>query len=99
MEPIQTTSVYSGLAFPSRERSHSSAEKQMNETFGEGRPEKGCCKMVPRQSPTQLRISVPNQEVNSHVGNLNNTHLMRRLPRKILVELSLALFIWNGYAK
>jgi thiaminase/transcriptional activator TenA len=40
-----------------------------------------------------------NQEVNSHAGNLNDTYLERRLQRKTLVELSVALFIWNGYAK
>jgi len=40
-----------------------------------------------------------NQEVNSHAGNLNDTYLERRLQRKTLVELSLALFIWNGYPK
>jgi len=67
MEPIQTTSVYSGLVFPSRERSHSSAEKQMNETFGKRRLEKDHLHetireiferseetMVPRWPPTSL---------------------------------------------
>ncbi len=37
--------------------------------------------------------SAENQEGNSHAGNLNDTYLERRLQRKTLLELSLALFI------
>jgi hypothetical protein len=46
-----------------------------------------------------LAYPFQNQEINSPAGNLNDTYLERRLQRKTLVELSLALFIWNGNAK
>ena len=39
------------------------------------------------------------QEVNSPAGNLKDTSLERSWQRKILVELTVALFIWNGYTK
>jgi len=46
-----------------------------------------------------LAYPFQNQEINNHAGNLNDTSLECRLQRKILVELSLALFIWNGCAR
>jgi hypothetical protein len=39
------------------EKVHSVEPRQYPTSFGEGRREKGCCKIVPRQSPTQLRLS------------------------------------------
>ncbi len=41
------------------EKVHSVEPRQYPTSFGEGRLEKGYREIVPRQSPTQLSISVP----------------------------------------
>jgi len=63
------------------------APRRCPTSFGEGQLEKGHRKMVPRQLPTQLRISVPKNESPMIQSDPLALHLSIRLMAKQLLTL------------